>query len=862
LRQQFDPLLVGAAEDAAGLPGVGITVCSTIPMYAADADCFGRYSTAYLAKPVCREMHAAAWLAGPDGSPLVTSLALVKSWENPYQSQQTTRMRPWAIFTGVGSDGLPPAPLDAMIRWLECPAFLRPIDLPLATSRRGETVEATCALVGRLPEGWRVRGRRAEVSLAAFTGGEPIGWLEADVAMRGTVATMKVSDTGDAFLLPVRFEIIDDQRRVRDYSQSAVVPWRPEKLRAGPILTVNGRYFDYCDGARTAKASFLVGANWQDRVQYAFTWHNPNGLRVAGDALKMAAAGMRIVRTHYMMPGWMRTFPGQIYAGTVPEVYDQFELGPELSERHLRAIEAHVMIFNSLGILFQPTVFTVPPPQMGSPNAWSDNARLAACPGLVENQQRFSRQLVERFGGVPGIVWDVVNEANTDMTRFGEWLCAMKPIWGKYHQLVGIGTSGILSNVQLGESADWHSLHSSPVFRHDNGFHTGKPHLLQEAWIDTAATRSGETDLGRLTGLGVAMTLHDHGAGYMPWNWNQFYANWRYGTKFVELWDNDLGACVHADATPRRGGVLLRNWAVLLDGVSFDQRANRQAVFVYPKTFYAGEGTTEYLHALYNNRVPFHALNDAEVAGADLAAAKLVILPYTARGYRESTWKRLRQFAANGGAVVAHNDSLLLDEDGRLAEGRRVPMRQGRERLGAGWFDWTMGWTVDSKDVIVGRLARTFDELKLERYKPDALPLEGGGEMRFREKLPRGKLFEPSAVEVLDRQGRLVRGWASEGESLRCDGMKFSSADQFFLIRKGPGRYLLAGGQIAVSGCTAPAEVWLVDPVSGRRTDDRPAWRLDRNTLTIQLDGRQRLGWVEVDVGSRGASARSAGASF
>ena len=41
---------------------------------------------------------------------------------------------------------------------------------------------------------------------------------------------------------------------------------------------------------------------------------------------------------------------------------------------------------------------------------------------------------------------------------------------------------------------------------------------------------------------------------------------------------------------------------------------NRQAVFVYPKTFYAGEGTTDYLHALYNNRVPFRALNDAEVA--------------------------------------------------------------------------------------------------------------------------------------------------------------------------------------------------------------------------------------------------------
>ena len=412
----------------------------------------------------------------------------------------------------------------------------------------------------------------------------------------------------------MRFEIIDDRGRVRDYSESAVVPWRPEKLQAGPALAVDGRYFDYRDGDRTAKAGFLVGANWQDRVQYCFTWHNPNGLRVAGDALKMAAAGMRIVRTHYMLPGWMRTVPWQIYAAAVPGIYDQFELGPELSERHARALEAHIMIFNSLGILFQPTVFTLPPPQMGSPSSWGGNARLAACPGLMENQERFSRQMIERFGRVPGVVWDLVNEASQDMTRFGEWLAVMKPIWGRNGQLVGIGGgSGILSNVQLGEAADWHALHRSPVF-HNEGFHTGKPHLLQEAWIDTETTFAGETDLGRLTSLGVAITLHDHGAGYMPWNWNQFYTNWRYGTKFVELWDNDLGACVHADLTPRRGGVMLRNWAVLLDGVSFDQQAERQVVFVYPKTFYAGEGTAEYLDALYSHRVPFRAVNDADLA--------------------------------------------------------------------------------------------------------------------------------------------------------------------------------------------------------------------------------------------------------
>ena len=182
--------------------------------------------------------------------------------------------------------------------------------------------------------------------------------------------------------------------------------------------------------------------------------------------------------------------------------------------------------------------------------------------------------------------------------------------------------------------------------------------------------------------LGVALTLREQAAGFMPWNWNQFYTNWRYGASFVECWDNDLGSCVHADATPRAGGIVLRNWAAMLDGVSFDQRANRQVVFLYPKRFYSGAGTAEYLQSLYQHGIPFRAINDADLAAADLAGAKLIIVPYTGLGCRESTWKRLREFAANGGAVFAHNDMLMLDEDGRVAESRHVTLREGREQAG------------------------------------------------------------------------------------------------------------------------------------------------------------------------------------
>ena len=409
---------------------------------------------------------------------------------------------------------------------------------------------------------------------------------------------------------------------------------------------------------------------------------------------------------------------------------------------------------------------------------------------------------MERLGAVPGISWDLVNEPSLDMTIFGPWLAEMKTIWGRTGQLLGIGgVEGLLNNVRQGELADWHAVHGNPVSL-DLKFYTGKPNLMQEVHLPTATTPKGEIEAANVMSLGVSLTLREQGAGFMPWNWNQFYTNWRYGGSFVEFWDNDLGSCVHADATPRAGGVVLRNWAALLDGVAFDQHDCRQVVVLYPKRFYSGTGTAEYLHSLYEHGIPFRAVNDADLAGADLAGAKLIIVPYTGLGCRESTWKRLRAFAAAGGAVFAHNDTLMLDEDGRLAESRRVPLREGRERLSAGWFDWTMGWNSNSPDLVLGRLARVFDELKLDHCKPQSLPLQGGGEMLFHQKLrtnrttmqhdwnPGARLpdrLEPIAVEIVDRDGRLSRGWSGEGETLECDGLKFHSPEQLFVVRMGPG---------------------------------------------------------------------------
>lgn len=119
----------------------------------------------------------------------------------------------------------------------------------------------------------------------------------------------------------------------------------------------------------------------------------------------------------------------------------------------------------------------------------------------------------------------------------------------------------------------------------------------------------------------------------MPWNWNMSMVNWRYKVGFVDYWDLELGCCVHPDGTPRHGLITMRNWAALMEGLAFDQTANQQVVFIYPKTCLEGGGY-EYTVYLKENHIPFIGVNDRDFADFDLSHTKAVFAPYYALGYR------------------------------------------------------------------------------------------------------------------------------------------------------------------------------------------------------------------------------------
>ncbi len=856
-QQHFDSALIGASSVPVAAER-GIVITTTVSLHTARPDMpFGEDWRVYHVKPVVRDSHTAGMVSDPTGQPIMNTLTLTKAWGNPYRAEQSVSLRPWAIYTG-NADSLPPGLLEAMLRWLAIPACLGHIDLPMPTLHKGETVSVHAPLHGRIPAGWRVEGARAVHSFAAMVADKPIAWQSCPVTDRDGRWTLEVTDHPDAYLFPVRFSLIDDRGRVRDYTESAVVRWAPEMLATAPTLRANGRYFDITKDGKTTTSTFLHGTNWQDRVQNAFHWHNPNPLRDARDAKVMADGGMRLARGHYFMPQWFKHSGMAWYGKDFASLYNHFEDGPELSERHLRALEAHAMVFGRLGIIFCPTLYTNVGPNMGNVGTWMYTIRLAL-PGHVQLHKRFGKQVMARLGSIPSISWDLCNEANTEMSRAGEWLQELKPIWGATGQTVGIGTFDPEQNMLLGEGADWHSIHS-PCCKVGDHFHTGKPCLFQEGWVPTPATPVGEEDLQLYLNRAIAWVLQFGGAGFMPWNWNMFLSNWRYSSSFVEYWDNELGCAVHADNTIRRGMVTMRNWSRLLDGIAFEQQSDRQVAVVYPKTCLGGPAMSVYTDMLWHNKVRFYGINDGDVATADLSQTALVILPYAGKGYRQATWQRLREYAAKGGIVWAHTDVMHLDENGNLAEGRQLTAYEGKEPLGSGYFLWALGY--DGHDKSLRPLKELLLALPLKKRSEEVIAL-ADGELRFTqrwstdektmksdwsplEKLPDRNVV--TRVEMVDTQGKLRRGWSGEGAPFLLNGCSISADGPLFLLADN-GTLRAAAATIRITGAAALSARLCDWRMNGWHTLDTPlTWHREGDSWVLRLEGWQRRYWIVFEI--------------
>ena len=827
LMQVFDERLVGAMpSENVALPLAGLLMNTSVPLVAARPDLRLLDHRAYQARPVSRANHQAGILCAPDGSKVGVSLLLTKFYANPYELTGPVPL-PWAIFAGEPEGDVSGELLAGVVRWLQTPVFLGEPGLGVAAIHEGESTEAHVDIRGTLPDGWTARGSTAAWDLPELSGEKDPTWVLSDTKVtQGQdhgVVSVGLEFRPDAVVNAVEIELVDEVGRTRDVVTTGVVCVRPDDLMRGPRIQGDGRYLQVETDDHHQRSTFVVGVNWHDRELFAFTWDHPNGLRLAKDAAAMATAGMQVVRPHFYHPGWFPATAADVYGAGWPELYRDFYDGPELTEKHLRAFEAHVAAFSAAGIAFMPTIYTSVGANMGDPGHWIGTSRLFVLDDLIENQLRFARQIMERFGDCPGMIWDLDNEPDTALHDAGPWLERHREVWASTGHSVGVGTNWNVDSVRLGESADWHSVHGhiGPFPNKPAEFGSGKPCLFQESHNPGKATREGNEEVEINLDRAVCWTLRYGGAGFLPWGWAMGLMNWRYGGGWVEYWDYELGVGVHADGTPRRTLGRLQNWARLLGGLEFDQSPDRAVVFVYPKRFLAAKGIAEYIDVLAPAGYRLRAINDSEFAEADLGGARLVIFPHGAAGYRDESFERMRTFASEGGCVWAHNDTMICDEHGSLKGERPIPKPGGREAVGLGFIHWSLGWNTDrnplndSIPINLIPLVPLMEELGI-RSLGTSIPLVDGGLIEFEERHSAGELSMSSAWEsrvllppqwvvtalrVLNSNGDVVRGWTDGSEDLLIGGYRLhGDNDAVFALATEPGVVHVAGRRIAIDG--------------------------------------------------------------
>ncbi len=862
-RQEFDPDMIGNISFQGNFPRRGVNFSTTIPLEIFKPELTLIDSRSYHGRPICRETITAGWVNTPNGEHYLSTLQLVKYFGNPYQKDQTVLCHPWVVFCGEMESELPMEIYDGIYRWMCSEANLKEIELESATVHRGETVHPSVALTGPLPDGWEIAAYCAEQTKKDYQMNRSIAWHPCKVSCQEKNWKVDIAWKENSLLQPIRFVLLDQNQKIRDFVESAVVCWDSEIVKHTRRFQVNGCYFDELSDDQVIESSrWVSGTNWQDRHQYVLTWHNPNPLRVAKDAYDMNTHGMTFVRTHYFMPGWFRVMPGEVFDEAYHNFYQAFETGPEISERHLRALEAHVMLFSEFGLIFMPTVYTQTGADMGNPAHWTQSSRMTRVRTYRTAQKAFANQMMERFGDCVSISWDICNEMNVSMNEASDWLSDMRTVFGKKNQILGIGTYTSDDSIALGESADWHSIHT-PCCKTYNVFRTGKPCLLQEAWVPTSCVAEGEEDLEKVMNKSIAWTLQFGGSGFMPWNWNMRHTNCRYQGGFVDYWDLELGCAVHPDGTPRRGRKIMQDWAALLSGLSFDQRLNRQVIFIYPKHTVAGAGCKEYFDFFRSNRIPFLGVNDRDFADFDLSDTIAVFAPYYGLGYRQSTYEKLISFAKQGGTVFTHNDNMQLDENGDYAQNREIPPFGKVVSVGKGQIRWYLGF--NDSNILGVCDPVLFEQLPIERYSETCIPLVDGQiciqeQFSTEEKtmhtdwIPNQKLRDrnmPVKIVVQNHQNQIRRGWLKNGEPLQVGDLTVTSENPLFLIQ-------ISDEEIIVSG--SEFEVFSSKPISGYSLVDYDireqkirtvaktelAIKYSEREMHVSLKGWQRMHWLSI----------------
>jgi hypothetical protein len=164
-------------------------------------------------------------------------------------------------------------------------------------------------------------------------------------------------------------------------------------LRSGPRLGVNADYFEL-DGRPLA----VVGTTAMSSDAQRLYFEHPNVAVWDEDLGQIQAAGLNMIRT-----GW--------WTG-----WDKFcDEDGRPYERTLRALEAYLMTARKHGLPVQFELFAFWPEVLGGGNPYLDAQAEA-------KQKTMAAALAARFGDVPFLAWDLINEPS-----FSQHLWTMRP---------------------------------------------------------------------------------------------------------------------------------------------------------------------------------------------------------------------------------------------------------------------------------------------------------------------------------------------------------------------------------------------------------------------------------------------------
>ena len=200
------------------------------------------------------------------------------------------------------------------------------------------------------------------------------------------------------------------------------------------------------------------------------------------------------------------------------------------------------------------------------------------------------------------------------------------------------------------------------------------------------------------------------------------------------------------------------------------------------------------------------------------------------------------KFAAQGGIVWAHADSLRRDETGKLDPARNVQFTNARIATGKGAIEWYFGWSIPTRwespktDPRFEKLVRSMD---WKRPADGVMPLLEG-ELRYKADK---ELTAVRTVEIVDKSGAVTKAWSGYGDSLAWPGIALRSPGQLFATRVNERTFHVSGEKVRVES-SAPVRAILSD-----YPDHKLTTRTENNATVIEPHGWQRGHWFEIRLG-------------